>query len=93
MLPESVVSIDFMKKWSRERRDNIHALSLIHGYKRKNIYNSFEINKIPVFYVIHTKAVKSYRRGVNESLGVDRPGVLVHCIQIFQSRVSSLYYL
>ena len=79
-----------MKKWSRERRDKIQALSLIHGYKRKKY---LQFNKIPVFYVIHTKAVKSYKRGVDESLGADRPGVLVHRSRSFQSRVRSLYYL
>ena len=31
--------------------------------------------------------MKSYKRGVNESLGADRPGVLVHCSRSFRSRV------
>ena len=33
------------------------------------------------------KAVKSYKRGVNESLGADRTGEPVHCSRSFQSRV------
>ena len=53
-----VISIDFIKKWSREWRDNIQALFSIHGVNKwKNICNSFEIYKIPIFNVIHMKAV------------------------------------
>ena len=37
--------------------------------------------------------MKSYKRGVNESLGADRTGEPVHCSRSFQSRVRSLYYL